>query len=427
LKHPEEVRALALSPDGTILAAGGQEGTVLLWELATGKEVASLRGKSDLPMWGRSALAFSLDGKTLAVGGGTSGVPSYGELRLWNIAERRLIRTLGGVGSREFRIDVCYTAFTPDGKALTAGSFYDTIRTWQLPELKLRTSWSSRVLSLRDLAYSPGGDFLVVAAAQRGWNFVRDAGELRFVDAANGKLLHVIKNPDYDFHHVTFSPDGRYLAARSEFLAVWDVSAIGRLPDQAGHASPIRISSPRSLLGSGLEKDLSESELKALWRDLGGEDARQSYKAIWRLAAAPDRTVAFLTSRLKPAAPADLNQIAQLLRDLDSSDYGTRSKSAKELAQLGDAAGPALRCALKDNPTLELRKRVEHLLTKLDEVPPPDRLQALRAVEALEMIGTPEARRLLADLAKGAPEDRLTCEALSSLRRLLRPDPATGK
>jgi hypothetical protein len=48
----------------------------------------------------------------------------------------------------------------------------------------------------------------------------------------------------------------------------------------------------------------------------------------------------------------------------------------------------------------------------------PEVLRAVRAVEALELAGTGEARRVLEALAKGAGHDRLTREARAALRRL---------
>ncbi len=50
--------------------------------------------------------------------------------------------------------------------------------------------------------------------------------------------------------------------------------------------------------------------------------------------------------------------------------------------------------------------------------PPADRMRLVRAVEALELIGTQEARRVLRNLARGAPEAQLTLEAKTALERL---------
>jgi hypothetical protein len=199
---------------------------------------------------------------------------------------------------------------------------------------------------------------------------------------------------------------------------VWDVSALGRLPEQEIQQDQVRVPARRPSAEPAPQKNVTPKEFEELWNTLAGEDARQAYQASWKIAAAPDRAVPFLRERLKPAAAGDPDRIARLIRDLDSSGYEVRAKAMKELEGLGDAAGPTLRDAKKGDPSLEFRKRVEQLLRKLDDIPSPERLRAVRAVEALELIGTPEACRVLADLAKGAPEDRLTREARGSLWRL---------
>ena len=81
-----------------------------------------------------------------------------------------------------------------------------------------------------------------------------------------------------------------------------------------------------------------------------------------------------------------------------------------------DVAEPLLRRALKE-PDLETRLRVQNILSKLRS-PSGRALQALRAVEVLERIATPDARRLLARLARGEPQARLTREATASSQRL---------
>jgi hypothetical protein len=84
-----------------------------------------------------------------------------------------------------------------------------------------------------------------------------------------------------------------------------------------------------------------------------------------------------------------------------------------------------LRNALEKGPSTELRRRVASLLGALKNRPPSaERRQALRGTEVLERLATPEARRLLETLAKGAPASPLTAEAKASLERLSPPSPA---
>ena len=88
---------------------------------------------------------------------------------------------------------------------------------------------------------------------------------------------------------------------------------------------------------------------------------------------------------------------------------------------LGDLAVAALRQALTVKHSLETRRRIERLLAKFrGPVTRPEMLRQLRAVAVLEDIATPDARRLLEALAKGAPEARQTRNAKSALDRMAR-------
>jgi hypothetical protein len=162
-----------------------------------------------------------------------------------------------------------------------------------------------------------------------------------------------------------------------------------------------------------------ESELKALWANLAGNDAAKAYRAIWSLAAAPQQAVPFLRKHLKPAVAPDAQKLKQLLADLDSPRFTVREKAAQELAKLGDFAEPGLRRVLEAKPSLEVRQRVERLLEQQQgPVVSPERLREIRAVEALEHMDSAEARRLLRELAAGAEGARLTREAKAAEARL---------
>jgi hypothetical protein len=86
------------------------------------------------------------------------------------------------------------------------------------------------------------------------------------------------------------------------------------------------------------------------------------------------------------------------------------------LERLGEAASPALRQVLTKAMLVDQRERVEAVLKRADALNA-ERLRAIRAVEALEHAGTPEAKRLLEKLAAGFAEARLTREANASVER----------
>src|SRR5262249_27010010 len=148
------------------------------------------------------------------------------------------------------------------------------------------------------------------------------------------------------------------------------------------------------------------------WADLTGADAPRAFRARGALAFSPEETVSFLKERLHPAQPTDAERSRHLLADLASDQFAVREKAQKALEELGDLAEPALQQTLASKPTLEVRRRVQAVLERLrGPVTRPEMLRSLRAVAVLEDIGTPPARQILKELARGTPEARLTHEA----------------
>jgi hypothetical protein len=193
-----------------------------------------------------------------------------------------------------------------------------------------------------------------------------------------------------------FADHGRKLVSAGDDTAalVWDVTGLKT--------------------GSG-EKTASDPQDS--WYALADADAAKGYAAIWAFTRTPGRSFAFLREHLRPSQPVDDKVIAKLVLDLDSPTFAVRQEASAALAKLEEMAAADLRKVLAGQPSLELRRRVEQLLEQLESLPAAQ-LQKLRAVEALERIGTPEAEELLRTLATGAAAARLTREARASLQRL---------
>jgi hypothetical protein len=135
------------------------------------------------------------------------------------------------------------------------------------------------------------------------------------------------------------------------------------------------------------------------------------------LRSAPGPAVALLARHLRRVPRVDPQRLAEALANLDNNDFKVRNQAANDLEAMGEGAAPALRQALANNPTVEVRRRLEQLLRRFEGV---EAWRTGRALEVLEQIGAGAARRLLADLAQGSSQASLTLQAQAALERLRR-------
>jgi hypothetical protein len=152
---------------------------------------------------------------------------------------------------------------------------------------------------------------------------------------------------------------------------------------------------------------------------LAAPDAARAFAAIRELVAAPGQAVEHLKKHLRPTPIPEPGRLAALVTALGAPKLAPRQEAEKELEKLGELAGAALREALRGEPPLALRQRVERLLAQaFGPVAAGEAIRDLRAIELLERIGGEGACEVLEVMAHGAPDARSTRDAKAALARL---------
>jgi WD40 repeat protein len=213
LPADRQVRALAMSPDGKTLAAAGDDPTVRLWEVATGKSAAALRDHTDWVL----CLAFSPDGKLLASGG------YDGLVRLWDVAGAKKMRDLTAAPVPPPKpapepSAVLSVAFSPDGKTLALGSANGQIRLANVADGKLVRALAGHGSAVTGLAFHPGGKLLASAGKDR---------TVRLWDPTTGQALKALDGHTAWVQGVVFVARGTRLASvgADQTVRLWDLTA----------------------------------------------------------------------------------------------------------------------------------------------------------------------------------------------------------
>ena len=311
-------------------------------------------------------------------------------VRIWDASTAKLMRSFTVLGFEKGLNEGTFIhAFSPDGTLVALGGLRDEIPLYEMKTGKQvkRLKAPRLAFAVSKLAFSPDGRTLVSG----DWV----SGTVHLWELATGQHFHQYVGHKGRVRDLAFSADSSLLLTASEDTTalVWDMT--GRLT--AAKAAP-----------------LSAMELEARWADLAGEDAVRAQSAVRKLVTAPVQAVAFLGKQLKPAPAPDAKRIGQLIAELDSKQFKTREEAMRELEDMGDVTTPELQKAIDGNATLELKQRLQRLLEKFSSF---QRLRTLRAVQALEQMGTPAAVALLERLAGGEPIALQTREALAAVNR----------
>jgi WD40 repeat protein len=240
----EHIRRWALSPDGKRLAMAGR--SVTIWDLATGRKMRALPGFEEAPGTRFVSVAFSRDGELLAT--------AAGMVKLWEVASGSLRLSFQGFERKGIEA----LAFSPDGKRLAVGGtgmvrVRDTTQGEEILNLRAGSA------EVHGLAFSPDGRDL--AAATGDYRDVDQPGAVMVWDVATGRERLVLRGHRGRINAVAYNRDGTRLATGGGggLVKIWEARSGQDLLSLEGNAfrvSSLAFSPDGRHLAAGVDREL---------------------------------------------------------------------------------------------------------------------------------------------------------------------------
>jgi hypothetical protein len=437
----------ALSPDGQTVAVTDEAGRLDLWDIA-GKRVKTLRTTGPYgptPRWSADARRlYTSHQKGLAVWEVTkSSEPRVLDIRVTSSEVRQIVISSDGkfvVAGTTGPLTVCWDADSGRERwrtqyggpiGISADNHY-VVNSYFSQRLEFVDAATGKeassigppliacTLPARDnIDFSPDGDHLAVSID--GHICVRDArtGKERWGQTV-GLRSTIIS--------LAYSPDGHWLAtAAGSNAEIYDAvtgdwlcqfEKHGRVLTCIDFTPDSRRILTASIDGTALLRELAPNGPAPmdLWSALKSGDGAETYAAMWALAR-DTKGPAVLRTHLPAVPRLSATDLDRLIADLDANRHAVRERASRSLSDQGRAAVPALRAALIRGQSPEASARLEKLIQASSGELTPTEIVHRRAVKALSLSGTPEARAILAEWADGAPGAVLTDAARAILAR----------
>ena len=213
LGHTAGVQSVCVSPDGTQVLSGSDDGTLRLWDIRTGAELRCFEGSAK-PV---CSAAFLRDARRLVSGSGD------GTVHVWDAETGKELKKLTGHSGGVF----FGVAVLPDGKHILSASMDKTVRVWDIESGK-----EVRKFELDQPIYSAA-----VSPDGRRALCGDTAGDVQLWDLDKGCLVRRLQGPPCVVQGVAFSPDGRLglSAGLIDVVRLWDLETGRELHQFPGH------------------------------------------------------------------------------------------------------------------------------------------------------------------------------------------------
>lgn len=216
------VAALAFDPATRRIAVGGYKSAHLM-TLAGRQWTGTLGGHADLVR----ALAFSSDGRRLALAGGPSG--RFGEIKIWDVqpSSPKLLITIQGHTDT-----ILAVGFSPDGSTIASAGYDKVIKLWDVSTGKLVTTLKEHMDAVYAIAFMRGGRHLVSAAGDR---------TLKIWDLSTGKRIVTMSDALDALYAVAVHPSGSHVAAAGadRMIRVWAADTGTLVTSTFAHADAV--------------------------------------------------------------------------------------------------------------------------------------------------------------------------------------------
>ena len=210
--HTGQVNAVTFSPNGQLLASGGDDWTFKLWNIRQKQHIATLEHITDRTRSQVKDVAFSPDGQLLATAGQ--------HVKLWDVSNQTEVATLQHEGY------IWRLAFSPDGRLLAAGDGEGTVKIWDIQEQRATAQLQGDTNTVYAVTFSSDGRTLATAGYQ---------GKITLWTVSNSEILGTLENRG-TVYTLDFSPDGKVLASTGHAaVTLWSVNSGKELTSLAGH------------------------------------------------------------------------------------------------------------------------------------------------------------------------------------------------
>lgn len=232
--HTAWVRSIAWNNDGSLLASGGDDQTLRLWEIGTGTCRQTLHGHT---AWVRSVV-FHPHKPLLASGGEDQ------HIMVWDSTTGERLSVFHGHQGR-----IRSLAFSPDGAWLASAGEDHQIALWDLEKQTCVRTFRGHDARVRSVVFHPNGTMLASGS---------DDQTIRLWDSQTGRCLKILKGHSDGVRSLAFQKDGVLLASGSDdqTIRVWEMMQGQCLKTLRGHTNwvwSIAFQTASDLLASGGE------------------------------------------------------------------------------------------------------------------------------------------------------------------------------